>query len=141
MTLGEKLRKARIENDLTLRQAAEKIGVTRNAIHLWEKDECVKTFLNISRAAEVLGLDLYDLAGMKKQDSSQTQTKPSFEAFCKKIEVIRKLNGLTQREMAKKLGIHYMTYYQWKKGNGNITLKNLISVANTFGVSVDYLIK
>ncbi|MBO4963297.1 MAG: helix-turn-helix transcriptional regulator [Clostridia bacterium] len=52
----------------------------------------------------------------------------------------RKLNNLTQREIAKYLGISQPSYIRYERGDGEPNLNNLVKLADLFDVSVDYLL-
>lgn len=52
----------------------------------------------------------------------------------------RKLNHLTQRDVAKHLGIAQSSYIRYENGKSEPTLENLVKLADLFDVSVDYLL-
>lgn len=66
MTLGEKLNKARLEKDISLKALARKIGVSHTSIHTWEKDKAEPLFINVCMLAQALGLSLNYLAGLEE---------------------------------------------------------------------------
>jgi len=48
--------------------------------------------------------------------------------------------GISQAELAKKLGLKQKTYCNYENGTTEPTLETLIKLADYYGVSVDYLI-
>ncbi len=62
---GEKIKQIRESRDLSQSELADKIGVTRQAIDLWERGG-VKTFKTLERVAAALGV-LPELLLMKKK--------------------------------------------------------------------------
>jgi len=52
----------------------------------------------------------------------------------------RKLNNLTQRDVAKHLGITQPSYIRYEKGDAEPSLFNLVKLADLFDVSVDFLL-
>lgn len=52
----------------------------------------------------------------------------------------RKLNRLTQRDVAKHLDIAQSSYIRYENGKSEPTLENLVKLADLFDVSVDYLL-
>ena len=52
----------------------------------------------------------------------------------------RKLNRLTQREVAERLGISQPSYIRYENGKAEPRLENLVKLADLFDVSVDYLL-
>ena len=53
---------------------------------------------------------------------------------------LRQEKGFTQREIAKELAISQGTYNNWENGRTQPSIEQLISLAELFSVSVDYLI-
>ena len=62
------------------------------------------------------------------------------EIFIKNLTEQRKLNKLTQRQVAKSLGISQPSYVRYENGSAEPTLENLVKLADLFDVSVDYLL-
>ena len=52
----------------------------------------------------------------------------------------RKLNNMTQRQMAEHLGIAQPSYIRYENGSAEPTLEALVKIAELFDVSVDYLL-
>ncbi|MBO4940072.1 MAG: helix-turn-helix transcriptional regulator [Clostridia bacterium] len=52
----------------------------------------------------------------------------------------RKLNHVTQRQMAEYLNMAQPSYIRYKNGSAQPTLENLVKIADYFDVSVDYLL-
>lgn len=55
------------------------------------------------------------------------------------IEAERARKGMSQDELAEKLGVTRKTIFNWSQ-NGNIPASALISMADIFGCSIDYLL-
>jgi transcriptional regulator with XRE-family HTH domain len=58
MTLGKKIKKARIENGLTQEQLSEKMMVSRQAITKWEADKGIPDVSNIKLLAQLLNVSI-----------------------------------------------------------------------------------
>lgn len=52
----------------------------------------------------------------------------------------RKLNKLTQRQMADYLKIAQPSYIRYEHGSAEPSFENLVKIADCFDVSVDYLL-
>ena len=52
----------------------------------------------------------------------------------------RKMNAMTQRDLATHLGITQPSYIRYERGDAEPTLENLVKIADLFDVSVDYLL-
>lgn len=59
-------RECRNNAGLSLRAAAEKIGVSYNAIHLWEIGKCWPSGDRLEKTAEVYGVTVEKLIDLKK---------------------------------------------------------------------------
>ena len=57
-----------------------------------------------------------------------------------RIKAMRKKIGLTQAEVAKKLGIATQSVTNYEAGKTDPSIRNLISLAAVLGVSTDYLL-
>ncbi len=57
----------------------------------------------------------------------------------KRIKFARKNAGLTQTELAEKLGISYQGIAQWETGKRNPKIESLQKIANALSISVEEL--
>ncbi len=62
------------------------------------------------------------------------------KVFCERLIEQRKLNKMTQRQVAQKLDIKQPSYIRYEKGQAQPSLENLVLLADLFDVSVDYLL-
>lgn len=53
---------------------------------------------------------------------------------------LRKRDGLTQEQLAEKIGVSRQAVANWEKGESTPDISNCISLANLFGVSIDELV-
>ena len=60
--------------------------------------------------------------------------------FQKRLIEQRKLNKLTQRQIAEYLQIAQPSYIRYENGSSEPSLENLVKLADCFDVSVDYLL-
>ena len=60
--------------------------------------------------------------------------------FSERLKKLRKDNGLTQVDVASKLGISQQAYASWERGVKKPTQDNLVKIAQILNVSVDYLV-
>ena len=60
--------------------------------------------------------------------------------FSERLKKLRKDAGLTQVDVANKLGISQPAYASWERGVKNPTQDNLVKIAQVLNVSVDYLV-
>ena len=102
-TLGDHLRRRRLDLGLLQREVAEKLGVTKDSIHNWETNRKSPQLRFVPRIIEFLGYVPYD-----------TQS----EALGKRIVVRRRRLGLTQKELARRLGVDPSTLGRWERSEG-----------------------
>lgn len=57
-----------------------------------------------------------------------------------RIKDLRVSAGMTQRELADKLGISNAAVAQWETGDNRPTVTNLERMADIFGVTIDYIL-
>ncbi len=60
--------------------------------------------------------------------------------FSERLKNLRKKVGLTQVDVAGKLGISQQAYASWERGVKKPTQENLVKIAQVLNVSVDYLV-
>ena len=60
--------------------------------------------------------------------------------FSERLKDLRKQAGLTQVDVAERLGISQPAYASWERGVKKPTQENLVKIAQTLNVSVDYLV-
>ena len=55
------------------------------------------------------------------------------------LKELRARKSLTQKEVAKKLGISTTTYHSWEQDLSNVGVSKVISLADFYGVKIDEL--
>ena len=66
--------------------------------------------------------------------------KNKWGEFMERLKELRKQKGLFQKDIANKLGIDRTTYVKYETGASEPDIKTLLSIADIFDVSVDYLL-
>ena len=61
--------------------------------------------------------------------------------FSEKLMGLRRKSGLSQEQLADRLGVTRQSVSKWESGTAMPELVKLISLSDIFGVSVDYLVK
>ena len=57
------------------------------------------------------------------------------------LKQIREAKGLSQREVAKQIGVANTSYFAWERGKTKPKKENLIKLSNIFGVTYEALVK
>lgn len=58
-----------------------------------------------------------------------------------RLKKLRKDNGLTQKQLAEKVGYEPDTIGKWEREDRDPSSRNLIKLADLFNVSIDYLLE
>ena len=61
--------------------------------------------------------------------------------FCEKLTDLRRRSGMSQEQLADRLGVTRQSVSKWESGTAMPELVKLISLSEIFDVSVDYLVK
>ena len=115
-TIGDHIRKRRLDLNLTQKQAAEKLGVDEASVWNWEKGEVLPLARQIPPITSFLEYDPFSLDG----DSLADELK----RYCA-------THGLTQKELARQIGIDPATLSRIQKG-GHKSFKSIISKVASF---------
>jgi transcriptional regulator with XRE-family HTH domain len=99
-TLGNQLRKRRLDLGLLQREVAERIGVDETTIHNWERQRTLPEIRFIAPIIEFLRYDPF----------------PQPKSFLERLKTYRLKMGLLQKKLAEKLGIDPGTLGGWESG-------------------------
>lgn len=99
-SLGEHIRKRRLEQNLFQTDIALIIGVEETSIYNWENNRSTPIIKHIPKIIEFLGYtpDIFP-----------------HETLGEKLTYYRKIHGLSQKELAMKLGIDQTTLRRWER--------------------------
>ena len=61
--------------------------------------------------------------------------------FAEKLTLLRRREGMSQEQLADRLGITRQSVSKWESGASVPELAKLIAIADLFGVSLDYLVR
>lgn len=61
--------------------------------------------------------------------------------LCEKLQILRKQNGLSQEELAEKLGISRQAVSKWESGQSIPDLNKLIIISELYNITIDNLVK
>ncbi|MDG4982873.1 helix-turn-helix domain-containing protein [Lactococcus lactis] len=59
--------------------------------------------------------------------------------FAEQLKTLRKINGLTQKELAENVGVQQGAINKWESGKTEPNIEMLVRLAECFDVSLDYL--
>jgi len=99
-TLGDHLRKKRLDLNLLQKEVAQKIGVCVPSIYSWENNLAMPAIKYVPKLIEFLGYVPFDTSTLSVGE---------------KIVIYRRLLGLSQKRLAQHLGIDPFTLGKWEK--------------------------
>ena len=113
-TLGNHLRKRRLDLGLLQQDLAERLGVVRSTVRNWEANRSQPTPCFVPRIIAFLGY------------APSAMLTP-----CEGLAETRKTLGLTRRQLAKRLGVDEDTLASWEAGRSRPRKKSL-KIIETF---------
>jgi transcriptional regulator with XRE-family HTH domain len=119
-TIGEHIKRRRLEMGLYQKDVAKLLGVTEYTIINWEKGRTEPTVSNIPSLVRFLG---YDPAPPEPATS-----------IAERLRAKRREMGLGQREVARILGVDASTVMRWERGRRIQELEHRRLVATFLGV-------
>ena len=109
-TIGDHLKKKRLDLGLLQKEVGERLGVDETTICNWENNRTAPVFRFMPKIIEFLGYVPY---GIKAKTLGE------------KILAYRKLLGLSQEMLARKLGVDPGTLARWEQGKNKPKGKHL----------------
>lgn len=102
-TLGEHLRKRRLEQSLTQAQVGKTLGTDEWTVGNWEKDRTFPAVRYFPAIFRFLGYDPF----------------PAASTLPEKLLARRRALGLSVKRAAAKIGVDEGTFSKWERGRGN----------------------
>jgi transcriptional regulator with XRE-family HTH domain len=109
-TLGEHIRKRRIDLQLLQKDVASLIGVSEDSITYWENGRSVPQIKYLPKIIEFLG---------------HYPNALNLDTFADRIKTYRYLNGISQKRLGKILGVNSSTICSWENNEFVPDLVNL----------------
>ena len=130
----------RLDTDLTQREISEIINVKRATYSKWE--DCVND-MPLEKCNELANfyhtsLD-YMLGLSNNHVYIKEQLNTDWDTFTKRLKIIRKKNKLSQQLLSDKLGFPQTTYSQFERGISKPTVLKILTIAQFYEISFDYL--
>ena len=130
----------RQEASLRQQDIADVLQVKRNTYSKWEN--CVNDIpLLISNKLVNYYQTSYDyILGLSSAKSSMKPVEIDLSLLGNRLRLVRKENNLTQTELSGKLGFPQTTYEQYETGKSIPTTLKLLTMAQFYNISFDYLV-
>lgn len=128
LTMGDKLRLARLERGLTLTQLASETGLSPSHLSDIERGHAIPAVETLSAIAAALRVRMSDLI---RQDTA---------TLGEKIQRLRANLGISRQELARSAGLSPSFIAQLEDGKARASLDSVERLATALGVSPCYLI-
>lgn len=136
-SFGERLKELRKEHKLSQEDLGEILYLSKGAVGNWELGTRQPDYDTLKFLAEYFNVSTDYLLG-KDATTEHTSTTPSI--FGERLKTLRLEKGLSQEELALKLGLSKANVSKYESGNIEPNFTTLKSIASIFNVSIDYLL-
>lgn len=110
ITIGDHIRKGRIDLRLFQREVAERLGVDEATIYLWESNRVKPSLSAMPKIVKLLGYMPYEAPAKR---------------FGAKIQYFRRVHGLSQKKLACLLKIDQSSIGNWERGEKRPIKRNM----------------
>jgi len=122
----------------TFREVAQRMGITYVIYSKAVNYGIIPKPIILIRIADFFNTSIEYLLGRNDDDYfDKAEVK---ETFAVRLEKLRTAENLTYYELSKGINLSKNYFSDWKKKNFLPSLENLISIAEYFNVSIDYLL-
>lgn len=122
MTIGEAIKKARIDKGYTVKELSIETGIRQSTISAWERSDCTPTVILLCCIADVLKVSLDELCGRstEKSSTSMSEKEPPKEHIESLTGKERKYRILAKRPADKK----------WSPWNDTNDINKVVEIVN-----------
>jgi transcriptional regulator with XRE-family HTH domain len=99
-TIGDHIRRRRLDLGLSQRKAAARMGVSNSKIENWEGSQTTPPTAYLTRISGFLGYEVDDPAA----------------SLVRALAGYRQAAGLTRAELARRIGVHPTVVFRWETG-------------------------
>jgi len=131
----------RIDNDLKQKEIAKFLGVDRSTYSKWESGDNKMSLEQLDKLTMKYKVSfdyIFEYSKTKRIDNC-IYSPMNKEMLRHNIRLMRKRMGLTQEELASKLGISKSTYNRYERGTLDIPIDKFSKFFIIFDISLDVL--
>lgn len=132
--MKNRIRQVRTAAGLTQALFAKRLNVSTSTVCIWENEGRVSK-AGLAKISKVFGVNLLWL---KTGEGSPSDTSKNSENIGDRLRYLRAGLGLTQEDLAKKIGVSKMTVVFWER-DGNIPKKKQLIICNKLGANPEWL--
>ncbi|WDA67434.1 helix-turn-helix domain-containing protein [Lactococcus lactis] len=138
MKLSDRIHELRLEKGYTLKDLANRVGIAYQTIQKYEKGLSKPRVAQLEKLAIIFDVSVSYLLGETDVRSTSKLNEP--DIFPKRIKTLRLKAGLTQKQLATKLGISRGSYGKYGTDAIYPRTDRLQKLAEVFNVPVSYLL-
>ncbi len=136
-----KLREIREKNDLTQRQMAKILNISKSYYNYFETGERIITVYHLNNFCNIFHYSMDYVLGLSKHNIvPKDKIELDINIISKRIKEIRKIKKLKQRELAKIMNTTQSTVSSYENAKSLILTAFLYEMCKELNVSVDYII-
>ena len=136
-----RVREVREDFDMSQKQAAAILKISPQQYQLYESGKREMPMHLFIKLADYYEVSIDYLAGIDKNDYNEYLTKQKeISYFYQKIRDIREDNDMNQQQVADILGITRQQYQLYESGKREMPMHHFITLAEHYGVTIDYLV-
>lgn len=139
-SIGEKIKALRLENNLTLEQVGNAVGVGKSTVRKWENGMIANMRRDkIVSLAKALNTTPAYLLGYSEEQPTFTVSPDGTTNIYGRFEQLLQEKGLTAYKVSKATGIAQATFSDWKNGKSVPKLNKMIKIAEFLEVPLEWL--
>ncbi|MDD2181718.1 MAG: helix-turn-helix transcriptional regulator [Bacilli bacterium] len=137
----ERIKNIREDNDLTQKEIAQILGISRANYSAMENGRISFSLLNISKIADYYNISIDYLLGLTNTKRyTINNNELNLNDFGKSLRKARRKLRLTQENIAFDLGVTQPTYANYEKGKTIISVNRLFILSKKYNLSFDQLL-
>ena len=129
----------RIDNDLTQKEIAEEIGVSRQIYSLWEIEVKIIPLKHLNSLSNYYGVSMDYLLNLSNNKATSKTDNLDKVEIGKRIKEVRLENNLTLRALASKLNTTGSNIYAYEIGKTLILTAFAYELCKNLNISLDWL--
>ncbi len=137
MNYGINLKKIRILNNKTQADIANILNISKYTYSHYETQDAIIPLKHLIKFCNHFNISIDYILNLTKEIKYKNLKK---ENLNNNLKLYRKLNNITQKELANELNITQSTISEYEKGHKIISTPILYSISKKYNISADYLL-